>query len=129
MLVPFIDEKRLLAAAAAVNTSSVSPAELARNDPGFFWEFVFEATYSEDYPSSLPKVFSGLFPSRSCAVAKHPLPPLPPGAPGFKPVLIPGTKTGVASPPGFPSLRSLKARGRTITSRKAVTLSATLEST
>lgn len=120
VLVPFIDEKRLLAAIAAVDTSSLTKEELKRNDPGFSWEFVFESGFSEDYPSSLPKVFSGLFPSRSCAVAKNPPPPLPPGTPGFKPVLVPGTKTGVASPPGFPSLRSLKARNGSELTRLSV---------
>lgn len=64
VLVPFIDEARLLQAVASVDVSSLSKAELDRNEMGFSWEFVYEATHAEEYPSSLPKVFSGLFPSR-----------------------------------------------------------------
>ena len=110
--VPFIDEHRLLEAARRVPADRLAPHERARNALGKEYSFVYQAAFAEDYPSSLPRSFAGLFPSR-CVVTPHdPRPALPAGAPGFMPVLVKGTRTGAKSPPGFPTLHTIPSSAK-----------------
>ncbi len=71
-----------------------------------------QPTFAEDYASSLPRSFTGLFPSRCMVVDTVPPPPLPDATPGFGPRLVAGTLTGALSPPGFPTLRTIAAAPR-----------------
>ena len=112
--VPFIDEGRLLAAAASVSPSALTPAERARNALGCEYSFVHQAAFAEDYPSSLPRSFAGLFPSRCACTPQAPRPALPADAPGFGPWLIKGTRTGAKSPPGFPTLHTVPATAKLV---------------
>jgi len=110
--VPFIDEARLLAAVRAAGEGALSGAERARNAPGHVFTFVHRATVAEDYPSSLPRSFPPLRPSRSLVTQLAPPPPLPAGVLGFTPRLLKGTATGRRNPPGFPTLRTFATHPR-----------------
>jgi 5'-3' exoribonuclease 1 len=107
--VPFIDETRLLAASRSIDPSRLTASERQRNAPGAMFTFVYAPSFAEDYPSSLPRSYTGLFPSRCLVTPSQPPPPLPDNAPGFGPRLVPGTHTGALSPPGFPTLRTIPA--------------------
>jgi 5'-3' exoribonuclease 1 len=110
--VPFIDEQRLLEAARGIDPARLTAAERQRNAPGPMYAFVYAPTFAEDYPSSLPRSFAGLFPSRCMVTSTEPPPPLPADTPGFGPRLVKGTTTGALSPPGFPTLRTIPATAR-----------------
>ena len=112
--VPFIDEARLLAAAASVQQTALTPAERARNAPGCEYRFIHQAAFAEDYPSSLPRSFAGLFPSRCAVAPQAPRPALPPDTPGFGPWLVKGTRTGAKSPPGFPTLHTVPTTAKLV---------------
>ena len=110
--VPFIEEARLLAAARGVDLSRLSAAERGRNTPGSVFTFAHSPGFAEEYPSSLPRSFAALHPSRCQVSPSAAPPPLPPTVRGFGPWLVPGTRLGGASPPGFPTLRTIHASAR-----------------
>lgn len=56
---------------------------------------------------SRPTVFHFVLGLQSSCTSAPPPPPLPPGEKGFKPELVPGTKTGVSNPLGFPTLKTM----------------------
>jgi 5'-3' exoribonuclease 1 len=113
VLIPFIDEARLLAAARSVPPGALSAEERARNAPGSVMVFAYSehSTETSDCASTMPAAFASVARARSVAVAQAPPPPLPPGERGFTPMLVPGTKSGGAGPPGFPTLRTLAVTG------------------
>ena len=67
VLVPFIDEKALLAASESIDPARLTPEERARNEFGHHYLFRFNPKVTIDvYPSSIPSMFDSL---RSCNVS------------------------------------------------------------
>jgi len=105
VLVPFIDEKALLAASESIDPARLTPEERARNEFGHHYLFRFNPKVTIDvYPSSIPSMFDSL---RSCNVSctifeydpkvelRH-----------FQ--LCQGARMGADSPPRFPTFATLE---------------------
>lgn len=110
--VPFIDEARLLAAAASVKEGALSAEERRRNAPGEVLAFTHSPGIAgeADYcGTSLPSHFPDVLHAHSRCAAVPPPPPLPPGERGFRPALAEGTQTGVYNPRGFPTLKTMQS--------------------
>ena len=105
--IPFIDEKRLLAAMGA-RASRLSAEENKRNDWGNSWRFYFDQN-EHVYPSSLPGFFPDLV-HCLCKVEEYKLPTLDGGL-TYLPGLVDGVKLGKDAMSGFPSLYSLPFHG------------------
>eukprot|EP01102_Stenamoeba_stenopodia_P006731 TRINITY_DN1874_c0_g1_i1.p1 TRINITY_DN1874_c0_g1~~TRINITY_DN1874_c0_g1_i1.p1 ORF type:complete len:1506 (-),score=344.16 TRINITY_DN1874_c0_g1_i1:134-4651(-) len=58
ILLPFIDEKRLLAAMSTVDQSKLTAPEKQRNSRGKIYLYTYDVSNSESYPSSLPQLFN-----------------------------------------------------------------------
>ena len=113
VLIPFIDERRLLAAAQSIPDSSLTKEERKRNTLGDMVVFSHhegsdEMSFCE---STLPTHFPSVTKSNSTASIQVSPPPLPSGEKGFVPKLMDGTRVGAIGPPGFPSLKTLTLSG------------------
>ncbi|KAL4425618.1 hypothetical protein ABPG75_009634 [Micractinium tetrahymenae] len=112
VLIPFIDEERLLAAARSVPPAALSEEERQRNTLGDILVFSHApgiAGETEFCTSTLPAHFASVAAANSRAVSQAAPPPLPTGERGFVPQFVAGTKTGSSGPPGFPSLATIKS--------------------
>lgn len=110
VLIPFIDEERLLKAARTVPQKLLTVEEKARNVLGDIVVFSHvEGSEEGSYcTSTLPRHYASVIGrSHSRAVLQPAPPPLPVGEKGFEPKFSPGTKVGATGPPGFPTLRTL----------------------
>ncbi|KAH7032973.1 exoribonuclease [Microdochium trichocladiopsis] len=101
--IPFIDEKRLLEAMAAVN-DKLSPDEKARNGYGVSLKFTYDNNVNFTYPSSMVGIFPDI-PSCKCVENIFDLPT----ADGLELYvgLPKDAKIGVDALAGFPSLATL----------------------
>jgi 5'-3' exoribonuclease 1 len=113
VLIPFIDQDRLLAAARSVPPAALAPEERARNTPGDILVFTHaEGSREESFcASTMPAAYGSVTRSNSRALAQPAPPPLPAGERGFVPRFVPGTKVGAGAPAGFPTLRTLGVSG------------------
>ncbi|KAL4438007.1 hypothetical protein ABPG77_004228 [Micractinium sp. CCAP 211/92] len=112
VLIPFIDEQRLLAAARSIPPSSLTEEERQRNMLGDILVFSHAPGIegeSEFCTSTLPAHFASVSTANSRAVSQAAPPPLPTGERGFVPQFVTGTKTGKSGPAGFPSLDTIKS--------------------
>lgn len=116
VLVPFIDETRLLAASGSVPLSSLSAAEQAANRHGPALVFASVKDGSKFAPmdslpayckSPFPEKFGDVSPCSTTVAIRPPFPPLPMGQHGFVPELVPGTRVKKGVTGGYPSLASL----------------------
>ncbi len=114
VLIPFIDESRLLSAIGSVPQGSLSAGERRRNAAGSILVFMHDPKSQEKSfcKSTLPHHFKDVVRCNSTAKARPAPPPLPAGERGFEPALVPGTKTGISTIPGFPTLRTLAVYGK-----------------
>eukprot|EP00854_Cymbomonas_tetramitiformis_P005821 gene5821-7022_t len=110
VLVPFIEEARLLTALAGVDSAALSAEERQRNSRGVMLTFKHTPATKYKFSSTMPKTFADLQECISMCRDTEPYSALPPHAPGFGPELLEGTTTGAASPPAFPTLRTLQFR-------------------
>ena len=101
--IPFIDEKRLLAAMAPKD-AMLSEGEKKRNEFGVSLKFVYSQDVDFTYPSSLPGIFPDLEHCR-CVENIFELPTME-GLDVYV-GLVQGVKLGEAALAGFPSLRTL----------------------
>jgi 5'-3' exoribonuclease 1 len=134
VLVPFIDQHRLLAACSTIPESSITPKENERNKLGCSHELMYPKKEKgkgkgekkihlllvPPYPSFLftPHIYAEqshgkwispapyLSDIQDCRIFSTPyqLPPLSPGTNPFH--LLPGAKTGLDSPSGFATLKT-----------------------
>lgn len=113
VLIPFIDEQRLLAAARSVSAALLTESERARNAPGDIMVFTHKEDSTEDSfcTSTLPAHYTSVTRSNSTALSQAAPPPLPAGEKGFVPSFVSGTKVGATGPAGFPTLRTLALSG------------------
>ncbi|KAK9818370.1 hypothetical protein WJX72_011521 [[Myrmecia] bisecta] len=109
VLIPFIDQERLLQAAASVAPSRLSAEERERNKLGDILIFSHDPKSDEQWycASTLPTKFSSVVHCNSRCKREPPPPPLPRNMSGFVPRLVPGTKMGPGGPAGFPTLSTL----------------------
>jgi 5'-3' exoribonuclease 1 len=130
VLIPFVDEERLLEAAARVPEGALSAHEKALNRPGevLLWSAIEggggegrtegaaasgggalgDAT--SDLASTVPSALSSVLACNSRLVRMPPPPPIPDGEPGFTHEPPGGPKARGAPPAaGFPTLRGLPA--------------------
>jgi len=114
VLIPFIDEDRLLRAMSSVPQGSLSAGERRRNAPGNILVFVHDPKSQEKSfcKSTIPGHFNDVVRCNSSAKVRPAPPPLPAGERGFEPILVKGTSTGVSTIPGFPTLKTLAVHGR-----------------
>ncbi|RFU35269.1 hypothetical protein B7463_g1079, partial [Scytalidium lignicola] len=101
--IPFIDEKRLLAAMAPKN-KLLSDAEKARNEFGVTLKFTYDPSLDFTYPSSLVGIFPDLT-NCHCVENIFDLPTIE--GLEYHVGLIEGVKLGDAALAGFPSLETL----------------------
>ena len=113
VLLPFLDAKRLKDAVASVEEKLLSPAQIARNVPGNLIFFNHAPEGAGDVQSTLPKSFAGLFPAKSKMTMKTPPGEFPDDVKCFggDDSVFPGTKVGLDSPSGFPTLQTLPVSG------------------
>ena len=113
VLLPFLDADRLKAAIASVKDSQLSSGEIARNKPGNLIYFNHAPEGAGDVQSTLPRSFAGLFPARSKMTVRTPPGEFPDDMKCFGGAnsLFPGTKVGLESPSGFPTVRTLPVSG------------------
>lgn len=118
VLVPFIDQARLLAACVTINESTLTPIEKDRNKLGIpneltYHRLIFVACLSlmtiiydtQPYGSFVsPAPYLGDIIECHVRSVAHQLPPLSPDAHPFH--LLPGAKFGIQSPSGFPTLKT-----------------------
>lgn len=130
VLVPFIDQARLLAASNTVPDQALDQIEQDRNKRGVshlmvylrWWDYTQPSIFSQFwlfYAFSLTtRIYDGqshgpwkspaayLSDIQDCHISctTYELPPLSPDAHPF--VLLPGTKTGLESPSGLPTLKT-----------------------
>lgn len=108
--IPFIDEKRLLAA-MAVRAPRLTDEERARNEFGESWRFTsIDTDYV--YPSSLPGFFPDILHCR-CKLESFHLPTLEGGLHYVK-GLVPGVLLGKDAISGFPSLHTIPFTGQLV---------------
>ncbi|DBA92644.1 TPA: hypothetical protein ACH3X1_002861 [Trebouxia sp. C0004] len=109
VLIPFIDEARLLAASHTVGPTKLSKEEANRNKLGDLLVFSHQPGSNEETfcLSTLPSHFATVTHCNSRCVQQPPPPPLPHGELGFLPQVLAGTRTGPGSPPGYPTLKTL----------------------
>ena len=105
VLLDFIDQDALLSVVRSVDPSRLTQAELMRNMRGTPLLFKFDAGVEEEVISPFPARWSNLRSSHSICVPQQVV--VTTLRDRFKPVLSPGTVTGAANPPGFPSLKTL----------------------
>ncbi|GAB4816899.1 hypothetical protein N2152v2_003945 [Parachlorella kessleri] len=113
VLIPFLDEERLLRASRLVSPERLSAEERARNQLGSVLVFTHspgseETSYCR---STMPGHHSSVQRCDSRLQALPPPPPLPEGQKGFVPQVVEGTTRGISNPPGFPSLSTLNVGG------------------
>ncbi|GAM83983.1 hypothetical protein ANO11243_019730 [Dothideomycetidae sp. 11243] len=106
--IPFIEEKRLLAAMAPKD-ALLSPDEKARNDFGVSLKFTYQKELDFVYPSSLPGIFPDL-PHCKCVENIFEMPTME--GLHVHVGLIDGVKLGKAALAGFPSLHTLDNAGQ-----------------
>lgn len=106
--IPFIEEKRLLAA-MATKEHLLSEAELARNEFGVSLKFTYQPDLDYIYQSSLPGIFPDL-PHCHCVENIFEL-PIMEGLDVYV-GLIDGVQLGAAALAGFPSLKVLPFAGQ-----------------
>ena len=113
VLLPFLDAKRLKDAVASVEEKLLSPAQIARNVPGNLIFFNHAPEGAGDVQSTLPKSFAGLFPAKSKMTMNTPPGEFPDDVKCFggDDSVFPGTKVGLDSPSGFPTLQTLPVSG------------------
>lgn len=101
--IPFVDEKRLLAAVHSVEPK-LSPEERKRNGFGTNIEFFFNPQVNTRYPSSYPGLLADI---ENCHCVSQPvfLPPL--DSLHYIDGLCPGAKLGVDALAGFPTLKNI----------------------
>eukprot|EP00878_Enallax_costatus_P032411 GHUV01035617.1.p1 GENE.GHUV01035617.1~~GHUV01035617.1.p1 ORF type:complete len:161 (+),score=26.21 GHUV01035617.1:318-800(+) len=118
--VPFIDEERLLAAAASIPLQSLTAEERKRNIPGDMLVFEYTASCheAEHCDTTLPHHFGTILHAHSMCRRVPPPEPIPAGDRGFVPALSKGTLTGKRNPPGFPTLKTMSVSGRKKTAVK-----------
>jgi len=115
VLIPFIDEQRLLKASRSINQSFLTAEERSRNVLGDIMVFTHsEGSHEFEYcTSTLPSHYASIIGrSNSRAISQPAPPPLPAGELGFQPKFLPGTKVGATGPPGFPTLKTIQMSGR-----------------
>lgn len=115
VLIPFIDEQRLLKASRSINQSLLTAEERSRNVLGDIMVFTHsEGSQEFEYcTSTLPSHYASIIGrSNSRATSQPAPPPLPAGELGFQPKFLPGTKVGATGPPGFPTLKTIQMTGR-----------------
>lgn len=114
VLIPFIEESRLLQAIGSVPQGSLSAGERKRNAAGSILVFMHDPKSQEKAfcKSTLPHHFKDVVHCNSSAKARPAPPPLPAGERGFEPALVAGTKTGISTIPGFPTLKTLAVYGK-----------------
>lgn len=106
--IPFIEEKRLLAA-MATKGHLLSKAELARNEFGVSLKFTYQSDLDYIYPSSLPGIFPDLTHCH-CVENIFELPTME-GLDVYV-GLVDGVQLGAAALAGFPSLKVLPFAGQ-----------------
>ena len=113
VLLPFLDADRLKAAVASVEDSQLTAGEIARNKPGHLIFFNHAPGGAGDVQSTLPKSFAGLFPAKSKMTMRMPPGEFPDDVKCFggEDSVFPGTKIGLDSPSGFPTVRTLPVSG------------------
>ncbi|KAF4555092.1 5'-3' exoribonuclease 1-like protein [Elsinoe fawcettii] len=106
--IPFIDEKRLLAAMGPKD-ALLSPDQKARNDFGVTLKFAYQKDLDFVYPSSLPGIFPDL-PHCKCVENIFEMPTME----GLHVYvgLVDGVKLGKHALAGFPSLHTLEHSGQ-----------------
>ena len=111
--IPFIDENRLIRAIETVPVGALTAAERKRNSHGNIIIFKYDSNSKENSfcRSTLPRHFSDVVKCNSSAKARPAPPPLPKDEKGFEPVLVQGTKVGITSIAGFPTLKTLAVYG------------------
>eukprot|EP00884_Botryococcus_braunii_P018829 jgi/Botrbrau1/562/Bobra.0010s0030.2 len=109
VLVPFIDEARLLAAEATITPDKLSAEERRRNVLGDILIFTFaeNSTDTEFCTPTLPSCRHP-FTCNSRCTRQPPPTALSKKEKGFLPVLVKGTIVGKGGPPGFPTLKILR---------------------
>ncbi|KFM26200.1 5'-3' exoribonuclease 1 [Auxenochlorella protothecoides] len=115
VLIPFIDEQKLLAVSRSIPPSALTPMEQTCNQHGsmVIFKHAGELTgETSDCSSTLPESFSNVTLCNSTVTRQPPLPPFPHGQPGFIPKIVPGTKMGKHAPSGFPTLGTLSVAGK-----------------
>ena len=112
--IPFIDEGRLIRAISSVPQGSLTQAERKRNTAGKIIIFSHDPNSSENSfcKSTLPRHFSDVVKCNSSAKARPAPPALPKGEKGFEPALVRGTKVGITTIAGFPTLKTLAVYGQ-----------------
>lgn len=105
--IPFIDEKRLLAAMAPKD-AQLSQIERARNDFGVSLSFIYQRDLDYVYPSSLPGIFPDIAHCK-CVENIFELPTME--GLNFHVGLVDGVNLGKDAMAGFPSLHSLQHIG------------------
>ncbi|KAI3438723.1 hypothetical protein D9Q98_001143 [Chlorella vulgaris] len=111
VLIPFLDEQRLLAAAGSVAPDRLSAEERQRNTLGDILIFTHApgaASETDFCATTMPSQYASVTAASSRATLQAAPPPLPAGERGFEPRFVPGTRTGGGGPPGFPSLYTIK---------------------
>lgn len=101
--IPFVDEKRLLAAVHS-RESSLTPEERARNGFGTNLAFYFNPQVKTVYPSSYPGLFPDIENCHCIEIVTY-LPPIE--SLQYIDGLCPGAKLGVNALAGFPSLKTV----------------------
>ena len=111
--IPFIDENRLIRAIQTVPVGALTTAERKRNSKGSIIIFKYDPKSQENSfcRSTLPRHFSDVVNCNSTAKARPAPPPLPKDEKGFEPTLVPGTKVGITTIAGFPTLKTLAVYG------------------
>ena len=114
VLLPFLDEALLKQCIASVPAEKLTEAQIRRNRPGPLIVFQHNPDGAKDVPSTLPKVFGGLFPCKSRAFESMPPGEFPESRRCFGGArsLLDGVKLGVDRPPGFPTMHTLTVRGQ-----------------
>ena len=106
VLIPFIDQKRLVDAINKIDVNRLTKEEIAKNQFGPSYIYYFDSKTNENVTTTFPGLFENL---QGCNVVEkvYTLPGYPTGKhEGFR--LCSGVKTGVESPNGFPSMYHLK---------------------
>jgi len=119
VLIPFLDEARLMDETSRINASALTPQQRARNEHGLNKRYMYQPHAPLETPlrTEQSPLGSALPPLEGSRVAWHleDFKPYPPDRPRFTPVLCKGVSLGPNACAGYPSLFSRPLHVPTLT--------------
>eukprot|EP00762_Andalucia_godoyi_P001681 ANDGO_07122.mRNA.1 5'-3' exoribonuclease 1 len=102
VMIPFVDEERLVKAFREIPHAAFTEAERKRNELGHTYRYVYDPLCAEGQ-QSVPSPNLNILTDLKHSFCRKEIADIPPTGDKFKPVVPAGCRVGVDGPPGFPT--------------------------